>query len=105
MGQQRCGGRRTLETRTSLWTTSSQARVTAGGRGWRLVPYVGCRIDWEETESHLLAFPSHSKVGPRPVKGAHSKRLQVNYSKSGSIDLKTLFCKFTEFPKVPMTVY
>lgn len=67
MGPQCCGGGTTLETHASLWTTTGQVMVRGGGREWRLVPYVGCRIDWEETESRLLAWLSHSKVGSHPV--------------------------------------
>lgn len=56
----------TLGTHTSLWTTTSQAMARGGGKEWRLVPYVGCRIDREETEIHLQAWPPHSKVGTCP---------------------------------------
>lgn len=61
-----------LGTHTSLRTTTSQVMAKGGGRGWRLVPYVGCRIDREETENHLPAWPPHSKVGTRPGTGEMS---------------------------------
>lgn len=57
-----------LETHTSPWTTTSQAMVRGGGRQRSPVLCVDCTIDWEETESCLLAWPSHS-METRPVTG------------------------------------
>lgn len=58
----------TLETHPSLRATG-QMKVRGGGRERRLLPCLDCRLDWEETEGHLLAWPSHSNAGPRPATG------------------------------------